>query len=450
MKKENNLFKFWKRTGIIFSLFLIFLFCVEEEESLVNKRQNIDTKTNTAYIVSEKQSDDYIYILEEPKIIENYSIKKGDVYNVDMTLQQSVEYQLSKVGGTAYYYSTLFDGIDDCFSELFNENDKDKLIESNVFLVSCNAITFRDTLKQRYKNGDSNFLYYSYIKKYSLSDNYFEQIVENRMRAMVEFVINPSSYFYFEQNGKVKSPILCFAKIKNTNANLMNSSLEDDEKNYCLITKKDIEYLMKCEDLIDTNLYIPETLWDTAQEFGINELYILAHAIHETGKGKSELAKGQYVNENGDVISFNDTQNGNIDSLDNCIMVYNFFGYGANDSSEIVTAQENGARYAYLTSQDDNKICWDTPEKAMNNGVLQIYRTKLSKFENLYQMRFNFEGEGQYATDLFWAYNQANIINRLLNHLSDWEDRVLDDGTKCKFDKDLYLNKLSYCMPKFK
>ncbi|MCG7338391.1 N-acetylglucosaminidase [Staphylococcus sp. ACRSN] len=126
-----------------------------------------------------------------------------------------------------------------------------------------------------------------------------------------------------------------------------------------------------------TNAFI-----NAAKEKHVNEVYLISHALLETGSAKSELASGVEIDGK---------------------KYYNFFGVGALDEDPIKT----GSEYA-------KKHGWDTPEKAISGGADFIHGHFLSnKNQNtLYSMRWNPKnpGEHQYATDIKWAESNASIM----------------------------------------
>ncbi|MCD8899280.1 N-acetylglucosaminidase [Staphylococcus gallinarum] len=121
---------------------------------------------------------------------------------------------------------------------------------------------------------------------------------------------------------------------------------------------------------------------NAAKEKHVNEVYLISHALLETGSAKSELASGVEIDGK---------------------KYYNFFGVGALDEDPIKT----GSEYA-------KKHGWDTPEKAISGGADFIHSHFLSnKDQNtLYSMRWNPKnpGEHQYATDIKWAESNASIM----------------------------------------
>lgn len=114
----------------------------------------------------------------------------------------------------------------------------------------------------------------------------------------------------------------------------------------------------------------------------VNEVYLISHALLETGSAKSELSKGVEIDGK---------------------KYYNFYGVGALDSDPVKT----GAEYA-------KKNGWDTPQKAIYGGADFIHKHFLSHEDQdtLYSMRWNPKnpGEHQYATDIKWAESNASII----------------------------------------
>lgn len=126
-----------------------------------------------------------------------------------------------------------------------------------------------------------------------------------------------------------------------------------------------------------------------AQQSNINPVYLVAHAMLETGNGTSKLSTG--INVNGTTV-------------------YNMFGIHAYDSN----ADYYGSQYAY--SQN-----WTSVDKAIYGGAQWIsgwYINNSSYKQNtLYKMRWNpaSPANHQYATDIRWAYNQVYNIKRLMD-----------------------------------
>ena len=133
-----------------------------------------------------------------------------------------------------------------------------------------------------------------------------------------------------------------------------------------------------------------------AKQHGVNEVYLISHALLETGHGTSRLASGVTLDANGNLS-------------DNGKTYYNMFGIGAVDHNALL----GGARHA-------QKMGWDTPEKAITGGAEFISNGYLARGQNtLYSMRWNPENPGshQYATDVTWASKNAEMMNRYYQQL---------------------------------
>lgn len=165
------------------------------------------------------------------------------------------------------------------------------------------------------------------------------------------------------------------------------------------IEEKRIHHMLRKQEVLED--YTTEFL-NAAKKEHVNEVYLISHAILETGNNKSELANGVMLTEKGKVTKSKEESDGK--------KYYNFYGVGALDSDPIGT----GANYA-------KKRGWDTPQKAISGGAKFIHDHYLSNPEQntLYSMRWNPEKPGihQYATDIKWAQSNARIIADFYNEL---------------------------------
>ncbi|MCY7800764.1 glucosaminidase domain-containing protein [Bacillus haynesii] len=131
---------------------------------------------------------------------------------------------------------------------------------------------------------------------------------------------------------------------------------------------------------------------EASKKYSINELYLISHALLETGNGTSQLAKG--VKYNGKTV-------------------YNVYGYGAYDSCPL----ECGSRTAYEQG-------WDTPEKAIIGGAELIGKNYIHRSgfqqDTLFKMRWAPTASHQYATDIGWAYKQVNRMYSLYTLLDNY------------------------------
>ncbi|MEG1561078.1 MAG: cell wall-binding repeat-containing protein [Raoultibacter sp.] len=152
-----------------------------------------------------------------------------------------------------------------------------------------------------------------------------------------------------------------------------------------------------------------------ARQYGTNEVYLLSHAILESGWGKSALARGWAFTS--DVLD----SEGKVLYKATGKTYYNFFGIGAYDSSPL----SGGRLMAYQQN-------WDTPEKAIIGAAQWIAEGSNGSgcyFKNawhqntLYKMRWNFEQAArdnavwkQYATSRTWATGIARVMDNCYSY----------------------------------
>ncbi|PKR77781.1 hypothetical protein CEY16_07570 [Halalkalibacillus sediminis] len=128
-----------------------------------------------------------------------------------------------------------------------------------------------------------------------------------------------------------------------------------------------------------------------AKDYGVNELYLIAHAVHETGNGTSKLAQGvEYKGKT----------------------VYNMYGIHAFDSCPLSCGSEK----AYNEG-------WFTPQQAIIGGAKFIGQNWIHRGQDtLYKMRWNPDNPGvhQYATHVRWAELQTDLIADYYKILNDY------------------------------
>lgn len=174
------------------------------------------------------------------------------------------------------------------------------------------------------------------------------------------------------------------------------------------ITAEDLNLILAGKGILDGQ---GQAFLDGANEFGVNPFYLITHAIHETGHGKSVLANGQVVKDT--YGKFGDNSTIILDSrpVEEQKTVYNVYGIGAYDANPNFW----GAQRAYTEG-------WFTIYDAIKGGakwISQNYTNRNVNQNTLYKMRFNL-GENmshQYATDLGWAIKQAG---RLKSQIDDY------------------------------
>ncbi|RAK49242.1 hypothetical protein BHX94_07785 [Macrococcoides bohemicum] len=135
-----------------------------------------------------------------------------------------------------------------------------------------------------------------------------------------------------------------------------------------------------------------------AKQFKINEVYLIAHALVETGHGTSRLSNGLGISKDNKKIVENTTKK-----------YYNMYGSKATDNN----VELGGIEYAKQNG-------WDTVSKAIIGGAEYVRKAYIDNGQRtLHQMRWNPENTAthQYATDVRWAINNAQIIARLYKTL---------------------------------
>ncbi|MEK4756893.1 GW dipeptide domain-containing protein [Macrococcus sp. FSL W8-0367] len=134
-----------------------------------------------------------------------------------------------------------------------------------------------------------------------------------------------------------------------------------------------------------------------AQQFNINEVYLIAHAILETGHGSSRLANGLSINSTNTTITSKGTK------------YFNMYGAKADDNNPEI----GGIKYAKAEG-------WDNPSKAIVGGAKYVRSAYIDHGQRtLHQMRWNPANPAihQYATDINWAAKNAAIIANMYKTL---------------------------------
>ncbi|MFS0787783.1 SH3 domain-containing protein [Shouchella sp. 1P09AA] len=134
-----------------------------------------------------------------------------------------------------------------------------------------------------------------------------------------------------------------------------------------------------------------QTFINASKLHGVNEIYLISHALLETGNGGSQLARG--VQYNGRTV-------------------YNMYGIGAFDGNAV----QAGARYAYNQG-------WFTPEDAIIGGSRFVSNNYFGRGQTtLYKMRWNpsTPGTHQYATDVGWAVKQTHQMANLYGMVDNY------------------------------
>jgi len=154
---------------------------------------------------------------------------------------------------------------------------------------------------------------------------------------------------------------------------------------------------------------------EAANEHNVNDAYLIAHSILETGGGTSPLANGIEVGKNalGELELVTES---NRPELSEIKTTYNMYGIGAVDSCP----EECGAIRAYEAG-------WFKPEDAIVNGakfVSEQYIYNEFSQNTLYKMKWNPSMKDgnewkQYATDIGWAEKQTETIEKIYYQLDN-------------------------------
>ncbi|MHA6250848.1 N-acetylglucosaminidase [Oceanobacillus sp. CAU 1775] len=273
--------------------------------------------------------------------------------NYDLTLNEALDIQLTARPQTDKHYNTFV---------------------SKAYIDSNNKVT-ADTLNVRGGAG-TNFWVVGQLKKgatvsvlgevggwYQIEYTRKHQWV-NPSPADVAYYLNPNSFI---NDDRQKFQFLDLTKSSNASATVLNN------------------YLRGKGTLHGQG----QAFIDASRTHGINDIYLISHAILETGHGASTLAQGvQY----------------------NGVTVYNMFGIGAYDSCPV----NCGAQRAYEEG-------WTTPALAIVGGAKFIGSSYVRNGQNtLYKMRWNPAAMAltgkygrQYATDIGWASKQVSTMYNL-------------------------------------
>ena len=144
-----------------------------------------------------------------------------------------------------------------------------------------------------------------------------------------------------------------------------------------------------------------QTFIDAAEQYGVNEVYLLAHAILESDWGTSELANGYCYS--GGTIDGKYYPAGTY---------YNFYGIGAYDKTPL----SGGRKLAIING-------WNSPEKAILGAARWIKLNYIDDQPNpqntLYKMKWDLQNAmapvnpnpwHQYATSRIWATGIAAVM----------------------------------------
>ncbi|KEI15917.1 N-acetylglucosaminidase [Clostridium haemolyticum] len=252
--------------------------------------------------------------------------------------------------------NTDYDNYSSVYFKVINKNIiSDKKENENLTYTNYNK-TFIDSIEDQIKNGQP--VYSEGISWVQAS------------KALVEYYMNPNNFL--DDLGKYQF----------LNLNYMEG-----------VTANDLNNILKEKGILQNK---GETFLKAAKIYNINPIYLVSHALLETGNGKSTLATGVLVKS---VKGKSVTPK----------KVYNMFGVRAVDINPV----KCGSEYAYTEK-------WFTPEEAILGGAKFIGNGYINsdkyKQNTLYKMRWNINvSYHQYATDIGWAYKQLSRIRNFMS-----------------------------------
>ncbi len=151
---------------------------------------------------------------------------------------------------------------------------------------------------------------------------------------------------------------------------------------------------------------------EAGRRANVNPIYLVAHALLETGNGTSALAGGEIT------VDKIHEEFGNVKSQSKTVeprVIFNMYGVGALDKD----ANLWGSEKAYSEG-------WFTVEDAIIGGAKWIgdgYINSTTYNQNtLYKMRWDFSTSSmwhQYATDIEWAYKQTVRIKSIIDSMDN-------------------------------
>ncbi|ANZ32699.1 N-acetylglucosaminidase [Staphylococcus carnosus] len=227
-------------------------------------------------------------------------------------------------------------------------------------------------------------------------------------------IINETNLFKHDQTHTFEDAVKLqtgegMLNTKEDNSRFINASKEDVKNamtikkqnhniNYMDISEKvpmdekEVNKMLKGKGIFEKQ---GSTFLKAQDKYGVNVIYLISHALVETGNGQSDLAKG---------IPYKGKR------------YYNFFGIGAFDED----AMKHGHSYAKQQK-------WTSPEKAILGGASFVRKEYFDKEQlTLYQMRWNPKnpGQHQYASDIDWDSKIARAMDHYYEKYGIKKDHI--------------------------
>ena len=215
----------------------------------------------------------------------------------------------------------------------------------------------------------------------------FEEAFQRQVNGSVFHTKASHHQFIEASNDNVKEAM----QIKLSDSDLQYMDLSEPVQ----LSQDEVNQMLKGKGILENQ---GEAFLKAQEQYDVNVIYLISHALIETGEGRSELARG---------IKHGDHR------------YYNFFGIGAFDSNAVDT----GKSYAVRAQ-------WTSPERAIKGGAQFVRENYFKNGQiTLYQMKWNPQepGTNQYASDIDWASKIANHMQTYYDKLGIKKEQVRRD-----------------------
>lgn len=258
----------------------------------------------------------------------------------------------------------------------------------------------------QYKDINTDFDNYSSINFKVIDKNILQDIPINATIIRTEYnkTLQEAAAEQNPKGAPIYSESTGFMKASNNQVGFYmnpNNFLDDYGKyyflvlNYMEVSAEDLNTLLKGKGVLDGKGGV---FLKAAKENDVNPIYLVSHALLETGNGTSKLSNGILVSSvDGNPVEPKTT--------------YNMFGVKAFDEDP----NRLGSEYAY-------KEGWFTIDEAIIGGAEYIgsnYINRIQEKQNtLYKMKWDINCKAgwyhQYATDIGWPVKQIKRIKELV------------------------------------
>ncbi|GGL52648.1 hypothetical protein GCM10007968_15810 [Sporolactobacillus putidus] len=239
--------------------------------------------------------------------------------------------------------------------------------------------------------GNDGYVYGDYVKKETSTTTQYG----NKAYTTTNYPLSFSQALQEEQQVNQSSQLAYYLNPKNFTAGTPSYFQFLQLSSLANISLSDMNVILSGKGILSG---YGSTFIDAAKKNGVNEVYLAAHAMLETGNGTSNLANG---------IVYQG------------VKVYNMFGIGAFD----LDPENAGAAMAYSEG-------WTTPAKAIEGGAAWIAKyyiyNQAYQQDTLYKMRWNpsalvaGSAAHQYATDVGWAVKQTPMIDSMYSQIAKY------------------------------